>query len=210
MKAESKDNKKVKTKIQQEQQPGKWNSVVAFFKNDTMHFILGMAIALMAAFALVSFGSFFLYGAADQSVIDNSTAVEVQAGEGDVQNLGAIRGAQLADYFINQQFGAPSVFMVIFFLVLGLKLMRVVKVRLWKWFIGCTMLMVWCSVFFGFMFKGMYEDTFFYLGGLHGFNVSSWLESQVGVTGVLMILFSRLCACWPTSVRRRLSGCVRS
>jgi S-DNA-T family DNA segregation ATPase FtsK/SpoIIIE len=39
------------------------------------------------------------------------------------------------------------------------------------------------------MFKGMYEDTFFYLGGLHGYNVSSWLESQVGVPGVLMILF---------------------
>ena len=72
---------------------------------------------------------------------------------------------------------------------MGLKLMRVVKVRLWKWFIGCSLLMVWCSVFFGFMFKGMYEDTFFYLGGLHGYNVSSWLESQVGVPGVLMILF---------------------
>ncbi|MBO7602354.1 MAG: DNA translocase FtsK, partial [Bacteroidaceae bacterium] len=81
------------------------------------------------------------------------------------------------------------IFMVVFFLVLGLKMMRVVKIRLWKWFIGCSLLMVWCSVFFGFMFKGMYEDTFFYLGGLHGFNVSSWLESQVGVPGVLMILF---------------------
>ena len=189
MKTENKDNKKVRTKTQQVQEPGKVSVIKAFFKSETLHFILGLAIVLLAAFALVSFGSFFLYGAADQSVIDNSTAVEVQAGEGDVQNLGAIRGAQLADYFINRQFGAPSIFMVLFFLVLGLKLMRVVKVRLWKWFIGCTLLMVWCSVFFGFMFKGMYEDTFFYLGGLHGFNVSSWLESQVGVPGVLMILF---------------------
>ena len=189
MKAENKDNKKVKNKIQHEQQPGKVAAIKAFLKSETLHFILGLAIALMAAFALVSFGSFFLYGAADQSVIDHNAAVDVQPGETDVQNLGAIRGAQLADYFINRQFGAPSVFMVIFFLVLGLKMMRVVKIRLWKWFIGCSLLMVWCSVFFGFMFKGMYEDTFFYLGGLHGFNVSSWLESQVGVPGVLMILF---------------------
>ena len=189
MKAENKDNKKVKNKIQHEQQPGKVVAIKAFLKSETLHFILGLAIALMAAFALVSFGSFFLYGAADQSVIDHNAAVDVQPGETDVQNLGAIRGAQLADYFINRQFGAPSVFMVIFFLVLGLKMMRVVKIRLWKWFIGCSLLMVWCSVFFGFMFKGMYEDTFFYLGGLHGFNVSSWLESQVGVPGVLMILF---------------------
>lgn len=189
MKTENKDNKKVKNKTIQEEMPGKMNSLKAFFKNDTVHFIFGLAIALVAAFALVSFGSFFLYGAADQSVIDNSTSEELLAGEGDVQNMGAIRGAQLADYFINRQFGAPSIFMVIFLLVMGLKLMRVVKVRLWKWFIGCSLLMVWCSVFFGFMFKGMYEDTFFYLGGLHGYNVSSWLESQVGVPGVLMILF---------------------
>ena len=189
MKTENKDNKKVKNKTQQVETPGKVSAIKAFFKNETVHFIFGLAIALIAAFALVSFGSFFLYGAADQSVIDNSTSEELLAGEGDVQNMGAIRGAQLADYFINHQFGAPSIFMVIFLLVMGLKLMRVVKVRLWKWFIGCSLLMVWCSVFFGFMFKGMYEDTFFYLGGLHGYNVSSWLESQVGVPGVLMILF---------------------
>ena len=189
MKTENKDNKKVKSKIQVPEQSEKKSTVMAFLKSETMHFILGLAITLVGAYALVSFGSFFLYGAADQSVIENNTAEELLAGEGDVQNLGAIRGAQLADYFINRQFGAPSIFMVIFFLVLGLKLMHIVKVRLWKWFIGCSLLMVWCSVFFGFMFKGMYEDSFFYLGGLHGYNVSSWLESQVGVPGVLMILF---------------------
>ena len=189
MKTEKKDNKKVKDKIPPLKEPGKISAIIAFFKGETMHFILGLAIFLMAVFALVSFGSFFLYGAADQSVIDNSTAEELLAGEGDVQNVGAIRGAQLADYFINRHFGAPTIFMVIFFLVMGLKLMRVVKERLWKWFIGCTLLMIWCSVFFGFMFKAAYEDTFFYLGGLHGHNVSTWLESQVGVPGVLMILF---------------------
>ena len=189
MKTENKDNKKVKSKIQVPEQSEKMSVIKAFFKSETMHFILGLAITLVGVYALVSFGSFFLYGAADQSVIENNTAEELLAGEGNVQNLGAIRGAQLADYFINRQFGAPCIFMVIFFLVLGLKLMRIVKVRLWKWFIGCSLLMVWCSVFFGFMFKGIYEDSFFYLGGLHGYNVSSWLESQVGVPGILMILF---------------------
>ena len=103
--------------------------------------------------------------------------------------MGAIRGAQLADYFINGTFGAPTLFMVIFLLVAGLKMMHVVKVRLWKWFIGCSLLMVWCSVFLAFMFQSFYLDSFFYLGGLHGYNVSNWLESQVGVPGVLMILF---------------------
>ena len=112
MKTENKDNKKVKNKTIQEEMPGKMNSLKAFFKNDTVHFIFGLAIALVAAFALVSFGSFFLYGAADQSVIDNSTSEELLAGEGDVQNMDDIRGAQWEDYDINRQCGAPSVLMV--------------------------------------------------------------------------------------------------
>ena len=66
--------------------------------------------------------------------------------------------------------------------------MRVRVVRLWKWFIGCTLLLVWFSVFFGFAFMDHYQDSFIYLGGMHGYNVSRWLISQVGVPGVWMIL----------------------
>lgn len=61
-------------------------------------------------------------------------------------------------------------------------------VRLWKWFIGCSLLLVWFSVFFGFAFVEQYKDSFLYLGGMHGYNVSNWLVSQVGVPGVWMIL----------------------
>lgn len=66
--------------------------------------------------------------------------------------------------------------------------MRVRVVRLWKWFIGCTLLLVWFSIFFGFAFMDHYQDSFIYLGGMHGYNVSRWLISQVGVPGVWMIL----------------------
>ena len=188
-KENKKDNKKVKPEPAQAQGAEKWDALKAFFKNETLHFILGLAIALVAVFALMAFISYFFTGDADQSVIENSTSQELLAGEGDVQNMGAIRGAQLADFFINGTFGAPTIFMVIFLVVLGLKLMRVLKVRLWKWFIGCSLLMIWFSVFFGFLFRGLYEDSFYYLGGLHGNNVSDWLESQVGAPGLLMILF---------------------
>ena len=66
--------------------------------------------------------------------------------------------------------------------------MRVRVVRLWKWFIGCSLLLIWFSVFFGFVFVDQYKDSFLYLGGMHGYNVSNWLVSQVGVPGVWMIL----------------------
>ncbi len=189
MKTEKKDTKKVKNPVPQEPKPERMAGLKAFFKNETMHFILGLALALMSAFAILAFVQYFLTGGADQSVIESAGAEVVNVDEGEVQNATGIRGAQLADYFINKSFGAPIILMGVFFLVAGLKLMRVVKVRLWKWFIGCSLLMIWLSVFFGFLFKGLYEDSFFYLGGLHGYNVSDWLEQQVGVPGLLMILF---------------------
>ncbi len=91
-------------------------------------------------------------------------------------------------YLINDCFGVSSFFILVFLAVAGLKLMRVRVVRLWKWFIGCTLLLVWFSVFFGFAFMDHYQDSFIYLGGMHGYNVSRWLISQVGVPGVWMIL----------------------
>ena len=39
-----------------------------------------------------------------------------------------------------------------------------------------------------FLFVDQYKDSFLYLGGMHGYNVSNWLVSQVGVPGVWMIL----------------------
>ena len=68
----------------------------------------------------------------------------------------------------------------------ALPILRIV--RLWKWFIGCTLLLIWFSVFFGFALMDHYQDSFIYLGGMHGYNVSRWLVSQVGVPGVWMIL----------------------
>ena len=105
-----------------------------------------------------------------------------------MKNYAGSRGAQLASYLINDCFGISSFFILVFLAVAGLKLMRVRVVRLWKWFIGCSLLLVWFSVFFGFAFVEQYKDSFLYLGGMHGYNVSNWLVSQVGVPGVWMIL----------------------
>jgi S-DNA-T family DNA segregation ATPase FtsK/SpoIIIE len=139
-------------------------------------------------YLLLAFSSFFFTGAADQSIIDSGNAQELASTNNGVKNYAGSRGAQLASYLINDCFGISSFFILVFLAVAGLKLMRVRVVRLWKWFIGCSLLLVWFSVFFGFAFVEQYKDSFLYLGGMHGYNVSNWLVSQVGVPGVWMIL----------------------
>ena len=126
--------------------------------------------------------------------IDGGSAQELISTNNGVKNYAGSRGAQLASYLINDCFGVSSFLILVFLAVAGLKLMRVRVVRLWKWFIGCSLMLVWFSVFFGFVFVDQYKDSFLYLGGMHGYNVSNWLVSQVGVPGVwLLLLVTAIC-----------------
>ena len=171
-----------------ERTPSSPGKIAAILKNETVHFVIGLMLVIFSVYLLLAFSSFFFTGAADQSIIDSGNPADLSAVNNHVKNYAGSRGAQLAHYLINDCFGVSSFFILVFLAVAGLKLMRVRVVRLWKWFIGCTLLLVWFSIFFGFVLMDHYQDSFIYLGGMHGYNVSRWLISQVGVPGVWMIL----------------------
>ena len=168
--------------------PSRLVALTGVFKNETLRFIAGLLFVIFAVYLLLAFTSFFFTGAADQSIIDEATADELASTHNGVKNYAGSRGAQLASYFINRCFGVSSYFIPVFLAVLGLKLMKVARVCLWKWFAVCALLLVWFSVFLGFVFVDQYRDSFLYLGGMHGYNVSQWLVSQIGVPGVWMLL----------------------
>ena len=168
--------------------PSRLVALTGVFKNETFRFIAGLLFVIFAVYLLLAFTSFFFTGAADQSIIDEATADELASTHNGVKNYAGSRGAQLASYFINRCFGVSSYFIPVFLAVLGLKLMKVARVRLWKWFAVCALLLVWFSVFLGFVFVDQYRDSFLYLGGMHGYNVCQWLVSQIGVPGVWMLL----------------------
>ena len=182
--------------------PSRWSKVSAFCKNETLHFVIGLFLVIFSAFLLLAFLSFIVTGAADQSVIDVANGADLGAVNNGVKNAAGSRGAQVASYFINDCFGWSAVFIPLFLLVAGIKLMRVRKVRLWKWFFACSLLMVWFSLFLGFAFVHLYENSFCYWGGLHGYNVGRWLESQIGASGVwMLLLLTALCFCIYASAR---------
>ena len=171
-----------------------FGKVAALFRSETVHFVIGLVLVIFSVYLLLAFSSFFFTGAADQSIIDGGSAQELISTNNGVKNYAGSRGAQLASYLINDCFGVSSFLFLVFLAVAGLKLMRVRVVRLWKWFIGCSLMLVWFSVFFGFVFVDQYKDSFLYLGGMHGYNVSNWLVSQVGVPGVwLLLLVTAIC-----------------
>ena len=121
-----------------ERTPSSPSKIVAVFKNETIHFVIGLMLVIFSVYLLLAFSSFFFTGAADQSIIDSGSSADLAAVNNQVKNYAGSRGAQLASYLINDCFGVSSFFILVFLAVAGLKLMRVRVVRMWTRFIGYT------------------------------------------------------------------------
>ena len=42
----------------------------------------------------------------------------------------------------------------------------------------------------GICIRGLLEDSYIYPGGLHGYNVSLWIRSQIGALGLILVLLA--------------------
>ncbi|MBE6275810.1 MAG: DNA translocase FtsK [Bacteroides sp.] len=181
-------NKK-KTEKTTEPKEIKSNKITTIIKSETTHFVIGLISIIFAVYLLLAFTSFFFTGDADQSILDHQQPGELMQTTNQVKNYAGARGAQLAEYLINNCFGLASYLIVLFLAVSGMRLMRAYKFRIWKWFMSCTVMMIWFSITLGFLFDGMFSGSFIYPGGLHGYNVSRWIVSQIGATGFWLLLF---------------------
>lgn len=164
------------------------NKVVTAIKGETIHFIIGLLCVIFGVYMLLAFSSFFFTGGNDQSILSHPDPGELLETGNRIQNYAGARGAQLSQFLINDCFGIPAYFIIIFLIVAGMKLMKAYEFTLWKWFVSCTALMIWFSITLGFAFGGSFEDSFLYPGGLHGYNASRWICSQVGASGLVLLL----------------------
>ena len=179
-----------KKKTDKETEPKKIskNRFTTFFKSETTHFVIGLISVIFSVYLLLAFISFFFTGAADQSILDNQQPGELMQTTNHVKNYAGARGAQLAEFLINECFGIAACFIILFLAVAGMKMIKAYQFRVWKWFMSCSILLVWFSITLGFIFNGTFSDSFIYPGGLHGHNVSAWLVSQIGMPGLGLLL----------------------
>ncbi|MBR3611988.1 MAG: DNA translocase FtsK 4TM domain-containing protein [Bacteroidaceae bacterium] len=161
--------------------------------NPTLRFMLGLLMGAVAIFLCSSFLSFFSSGGADQSSIDAAAAAVADA-DASVQNTSGRGGAIVADYLVNGCFGWSSVLLIPLFVGAMLRLMDIYRPNLLKWFFMAVFGIVWGSVFFAFVLGSLFEGSFMSPGGRHGETVAAWLQAQIGVVGVVLVLALTLIA----------------
>ncbi len=187
-KTKEKASAKATTKpVVEEKKDNIFKNIFGSVKNEIGQFIVGLVLALIAFYMLIAFLSFFTTGAADQSILENPTSADLGV-DNEIKNSTGAIGAQMANYLINGCFGISSFFIVIFIGVAGLKLMKAYRVKLTKWFVCCALMLIWFSIALGFLCGTSFADSHIIPGGLHGYNVSHWLTSQIGAPGVWLLL----------------------
>jgi S-DNA-T family DNA segregation ATPase FtsK/SpoIIIE len=179
-----------KKKMQIESRPSFAESIGLdnIFHNERINFFLGMIVFALAVYLMLSFISFFSTGSVDQSLIENLRDGEMQNEDGKFGNYCGSIGAFIAYFFMKQCFGVPAFLLPAFLFLVSLRMMRVYRVNLWKWFFSLMVLMVWLSVTMARFVSPLFDDSHFCLGGDHGLAISQTIEGYVGTPGLTAIL----------------------
>ena len=133
-----------------------------FITSEATWFVVGLIIFVVAIYAAISLFSFFFTGAADQSKVEGLSLFH-WGGIPGVENWTGYRGAILSNILMNEWFGVPTFFMLLFISFVGLRLMKAKYINLLKYFILFSILMIWSSLTLTFFFGYFFKDTAIYI-----------------------------------------------
>ena len=168
-----------------------WNRFVALLTDARTRFVFGLLLLMFTIFCSIAFVSFFSTGTEDSSILSLDSEQRHEQRE-QVQNLLGLPGARLAQLMVDDSFGIMTVFLIALFLILSLRVLKVIRVQGWRvWFMTIFGL-VWGSVFLGFVQLLWSGDHSYRWGGAHGEWLATLLNSYIHPLGVTLLLVTLL------------------
>ena len=174
--------KKINTRKTEEEKISAFSSIYALATSRTTTLILGIILAGLSAYFLISFVSYIGSCFSDQSVIYNNPVGSVP----EVSNSGGEGGARLAEFFINGGFGIGSFILIIWLVCISLKLLvGKPKFRTIDFTIKCLIGFITLSLIVGLFTIGTNSTVNW--GGYHGRYVNEWIIGFLGWWGAVIL-----------------------
>lgn len=158
------------------------------FGNDIINFLFGTFLLFVAIYVTIAFVSYFQTGQADQSMVLDLRPGEIWNENKEFENYCGSIGALLSWFFIARCIGLSAFLIPLFIGLVGLRLMKVYKVNLLKWFLCLMIVLVWCSVTFAKFLTPIMGDQVFNPGGDHGLFVCQFIQNLIGPPGLTALL----------------------
>ena len=101
--------------------------------------------------------------------------------------LGSL-GVWLVRTVIDRTFGLATVFLPLLMLAAALRILRIGRIRFWKWTINCVLLMVWLSIAGALLQRFIFIESYIEIGGMHGKTALNYLLDNIGSAGTSLLL----------------------
>ncbi len=152
--------------------------------NGNRRFVIGAVLALLSIYILLALLSHLFTGEADQRLWMKGAPAYTAS------NWMGPWGARLAHYMMDNWFGVASLFIPILLLATSIRIMNIGRVRLHKWVLNCTLLMVWFSAFASYIvaYVPFARDSYIVWGGMIGNAEVELMRDRIGPMGVLIAL----------------------
>ncbi len=154
--------------------------------------IVGITFIALGGLLLIAIGSFILNGAADRSIFDMSLWELLSNNDIVVRNAIGKFGAWTSDMFVTNGIGLMAIFIPVLLIALGLYIYGIRYIAISRLIWNSFLISVWGSITLGFITMKFSDSTYLLCGGLHGYYVSRWLTSWIGVVGTIILLATTL------------------
>ena len=162
--------------------------VADIFKNERLHFFLGMTLFAVSVCMVWAFVSYLTTGTADQSIIENLREGELANEDGKFQNAIGSLGAYTSYFLMKRCFGLAAFGIPLLLFVVSLALMRAYKPSLLKWFMCVTLIVIWSSLALAWFVTPFTSSLHFCPGGDHGLYVGQRIVGYIGSPGLFALL----------------------
>lgn len=152
-----------------------------FFADGRLRIFIGVVLILLAGYMLVASISYLSTGAADQSLVQNSTAGEIAAHPQDAENATGWIGAMLSHLLIYRWFGLGGFIIVFYIAALGISLVRLHRFKFWQLTFKSLASAIAVSIILGFVTFSTVSPQFW--GGEHGYYLNEMLITNASVWG---------------------------
>ena len=160
-----------------------------FLRSERTDFLFGMIVVIFAVYTIVAMSSYLNTGAADQSLLESLRPGEWINSDKVFRNYCGSVGAILSYLLITENFGFSAFLIPCFLILVGIRMMQISTVNLWKWFFGMSFAMIWLSLFLSKVLSPLMEDYVFNPGGQHGAIAVEVMENIIGPPGLTAVLF---------------------
>ena len=155
--------------------------------SDNIRLISGFVLMLIGAFLFSSIVSYIFYWAEDMSAI---AEIGVPMATPEFNNICGKGGALVAHRLVGGGFGLFALVISFIFLVLGWRLFRYKPLRLYRFLLIFSLVLVLGSLTMGYIFGTAWGVFGSGLGGDYGIALDIWLGDMIGGMGTLLVILA--------------------